>query len=540
MAKSRKSTRSNKGESTSPRRSPGVRSKGRRWFVLIAALVGVAIVGVAVSRPYWGVGKALEDDAKGRPAPRENGVAQPTATAQLPAADSATVPSESSTVPPEPLPVAPNSSATPLEPSAVPPEPVPVAPNSSASRLQPWGPLPKTVEEFTEESLEAARRLTEDYPHSPEAFGVWGAMLYHNGKTIEAVKWLNQCLEKDPNRPNAWQMLGLIAFRNDRYEEAVRLLGKAEEVNSKLVGVHEDLATAYLEMGKPKLAVAALEGSLENSRSRENHYSLLAEAYSQLQEYEKARENYEAAIMLNISFSSAYYGLADIHKKLGQREKAVAYLGLFKMLQAKERQVEIQERKTDGTEKRAQALVKTHTDAARAYHRLGDRPKAEHHWRRATDVASKYGSFGEQPFNLDVAKQRWSEALEITRQLGQIAPDNPHYHRITGDLLTRLGQFKEAEEALGRAIELAPNDPGGYRLLAEVLLNQSDRSQEAKAISQKLIEMEQTAENYHLLAAARNKTGDSAGALAAIKAAVDLDPDNRLYRQVYDALRAKQ
>ena len=82
---------------------------------------------------------------------------KPKAAAQLPVPDTATVPRE-------PVPVPPNLSASRPEPFAVPPESASPPPGSSESPLQPWGPLPKTVEEFKKESLEAVRRLTEDYP----------------------------------------------------------------------------------------------------------------------------------------------------------------------------------------------------------------------------------------------------------------------------------------------------------------------------------------------------------------------------------------
>ncbi len=526
MTKFRKSV-GGKRKSASSRRSPGVRPKagvrpkGTRWFVLVAAIVGVAIVGIAVSRPFWGAGEALEDGAKRQLASRENSEEGPGSTAQLPVPDTATVPQE-------------------LVP--VPQEPVPVPPNSSASPLQPWGPVPTTVEESKKESLDTAQRLTEDYPHSAEALGVRASTLYRNGKTGEAAKWYNKCLEEDPNRADAWHILGIIALRKNQYEEGVRLFGKAEEIDPNLLAIYQDLATAYLEMGKPELAVAALERSLEKSPRRDSRCLFLGEAYSQLQEYEKAKENYLAATALKATSKPAYYGLASVYAKLGQPDKATECLEKFKELEVEGRRNYIQDKRADDPRKRARlpALAQTHTDAGRTYYGHGDLRKSEHHWQRAADVDPKNIFCRERLFNLYLANRRGDEALEVIGRLREIAPDNPRYHRTAGNLLTQVKQFQAAEEALGRAIELTPNDPAGYRLLAELLLRQTDRIQDARAISQKLIEMEPAAQNYRILAAVREKTGDSAGALAAIKTAVDLDPNNGEFRQIHEMLRAKQ
>ena len=444
------------------------------------------------------------------------------------------VSSEPSASPPEPLPVPP-------EPLPVPPEPAAPPPRSSASLPKPWGPLPETAEDAAEEALQAVRRLTQAYPQSADAFGLLGSTLYLYGNAVDAVKWWNKCLEADPDRDAEHRMLGVAASDRGEYEEAARLLRRAREINANLPNIDIYQAKVFLEMGKPQLAATMLEKTLETSPSPHEHHFLLGQAYSQLKQYEKAIENYEASAKLKPLNSAIYFGLANAHTRLGQRDEAAGYREKFKNLRAEEQRVLAERRKNEayGSEKGIRILAKTHADTGLVYEAYRNLPMAQHHWQRAADVDPKNTTSRERLFNLHNKNRRWTEALEICRQLREIDPKNPLYHFNTGVLLARSRQLDAAEKAFGKVIEVAPDKPMGYRILTVFLL-QRGKPDEAKATAQKLVQLQQTAKNYAILGQVCLKAGDSAGAIAAVKAAVRLDPDNERYKKFYDRLEAKQ
>lgn len=78
-------------------------------------------------------------------------------------------------------------------------------------------------------------------------------------------------------------------------------------------------------------------------------------------------------------------------------------------------------------------------------------------------------------------------ALEISKKLIKIDPDNSLNYELNGKIYTQLADYQTAEKSFQRAIELDPyNHPGYYRQLAEVLLFQG-KKQEAKEVVGKIL-----------------------------------------------------
>ncbi len=74
----------------------------------------------------------------------------------------------------------------------------------------------------------------------------------------------------------------------------------------------------------------------------------------------------------------------------------------------------------------------------------------------------------------------------------------------------------------------------------EILVGSNRKLPEAKALAQKLVEMEPTLRHYLLLGTVCSRTQDRAGALEAMKRAVELAPDNERIRKAYEEMREEQ
>ncbi len=492
------------------------------------------IVGIAGLSQFWGTHDPSQQDARQLSA-LQHPVEQESATgSQIARRDPSTAPVQP--VPIEPVPVAP----VPVEPVPVPPQPA-TPPISPDSPLDPWGLLPETGEGFKEEALEVARRVVEDYPHSAEALELMGTTLYLYGDTVEAETWWQKCLDEDPGRAHACRRLGQAAFKRNEYEEAKRLLRKAEEIDPKLEGVYEDLADILLERGDLRQAVETLQRGLKISPGRHEAHLMLAQALFQLREYDEAVEHYQKAAELKPSDSATQYGLANIYSRMRQRDKAARAMQKFKDLRDEEDKADQTGRMVarvlwDGTT----LLGETLADAGRIYGEQGDLRKAQHYWERGMAVDAKNTFCREELFNLYTRQGRSQEALEICRQLQEIQPNNAPYQLNAGFLLTQSRQFDAAEEALNKVTELSPDHPMGYRFLAELFLLQPTRFEDAKAAAERLVELEPKAESYSVLCRAREKAGDSAGALVAIERSIELAPVDRQYRLMRDRLQEKR
>jgi len=124
------------------------------------------------------------------------------------------------------------------------------------------------------------------------------------------------------------------------------------------------------------------------------------------------------------------------------------------------------------------------------------------------------------------------EARKTFQQLADAQPGNGVNHYFLGVVHARRGWRDAAEEEFRKAVELGPGEPEGYRALAELLLMAGRGLPEAKSLAAKLVELVPIAPHYALLARACAENGDRAAARAAIRRAIELEPDQAEYEQL--------
>jgi len=423
--------------------------------------------------------------------------------------------------------------------SSVPPEtPVPAG-EPSEPAPKPDTPPQMTVAMLKERALEVARRVVADFPDDPDAMDLMAKVHEFARHTEEAETWWRKCLQRAPGHAGAYHGLGKVALARGQNEKAAELWRKSQQANPKLPGVYRSYAIALLRLGRPEEAVDALgkEMTVSPPAEREDHV-LLGQAYLQLRQYEKAAENYEKALQLRPDDPTTCYGLAAAYARLGRKDKAADYRARFKELEAKQdRTYGMRDRSADQRSWAVHNLVRTCAGAGHIYRVHGRRQEAEEHWRRGARLSPTNQPCRQQLVDLYVQSGRLRDALGVCRRLCQIDPANPAYHWNAGFVLSRLHQFAAAQEAVWKGIRLAPSQPAGYRALVQVLLASNANLSRAGAAARKLVELEPTAGNLVLLSEVCYRRGDLAGARAALKRALDLDPDNETIGQAYERLR---
>jgi predicted Zn-dependent protease len=133
--------------------------------------------------------------------------------------------------------------------------------------------------------------------------------------------------------------------------------------------------------------------------------------------------------------------------------------------------------------------------------------------------------------------QRLPEALDVCQQLIGIDPGCSIYHVQAGMTNLRLNRLPDAEAAFKRAVQVAPDRFEGYAALAQFYLATERELLAAKTQAAKAVELAPVAQNYYLLFRACRRTGDSAGAAAAIEQALKLEPGNPEYQQIRESMR---
>lgn len=106
-----------------------------------------------------------------------------------------------------------------------------------------------------------------------------------------AVGLFNEALKLDPNSAEANLQLGLFYVKQrKKLDDAIRLLTKAHALQPKLAGTCAALGSAYLETGNARQAAASLETAVALAPGTAEPYYLLASAYKQLHDDQKAAQ----------------------------------------------------------------------------------------------------------------------------------------------------------------------------------------------------------------------------------------------------------
>lgn len=456
--------------------------------------------------------------------------------------------------PPTPEPPTPEpptaSSLSPQREDSVLQAPIPLPPtrssmpSGSGSMVEPASEL--TAEALEQEAFAVARQTIEDFPDTSDPLGLMGTVHHQFDNDDEAVEWWERVLQRNPRRADAYIGMAAVAADKEDYEKSIELCRKAQEIAPDLVDVDRRLAEALVAVGRPEEAIEILDRAVRNFPNASEAYYLLGQSYLQLKQYDQAVTNYAKALALRPRYTNACFGLATAYSRLRQREKAAQYRKTFQELRAAE--LESVERVKRNRAKRVdtdldhaiRVVAKTRGDAGQVYRGHGWLHEAQQHWLRAAALDPKNQTSRKGLVELYMQRGQREEAVEICRQLIEIAPHNALYHSNTGVLLAQLQRFDEAEQSLRKGVELAPKNASGYRPLLEVLMYGSKDFAQAKAVGKQFVELEPTAGNYAILSEACDRDGDLPGALAAIGRAAELDPESGHIKNAQKWLRAKE
>ena len=287
------------GTPESQQESP-VRLQRRLWWLLGAAAMAAMAAGVLLWRPQPlpPAGEAIGDRNR-----QLDVAASPSATEHRSAGTSssrAEMPSTVDTAPREPIFAAPTS-----------------PPTASA--------------ELLEEADRVMARLVEDFPNLTDSLEQRARFLKWRGETGKAVKDWEQCLKLDTHYAQAYLGLAQVAESQGDYDTSTDLYRRAIADDPNSLEASIELARVLIKLGQAAEAITLLVKQPGPAQSSEGHY-LLAQAYVQQQEYEKACEHYEAATRLKPDHVDAHYGWATALARLGRRDAAREMMASFQKL----------------------------------------------------------------------------------------------------------------------------------------------------------------------------------------------------------------
>jgi tetratricopeptide (TPR) repeat protein len=391
-----------------------------------------------------------------------------------------------------------------------------------------------------EEQLRQARQLEQDFPQSGHARSVLGLIYNEQGDSTAAIECWQAAIRASTNplspaqKAEAYYNWGYALLLREEYEPAVRMLKESLQLNPRSQEAHYRLAHAFFLQGKMEECLSALEaGHISTALG----YRLRGQACQHLGRLAEARQHYESALKINPDLAEAYYGLGMTLSRLGETNAAEERLKQFETLKTQNQAMGRQRRSDhDSLAITQTSLAKTHTEIGRIYFEAGRRMQAETLWKRAAELDSNNTLCRFQLMMIYQQSQRNQEAIALCQQMIQAEPRNGYHHLALGNLYLRLNQLPEAEAAFKRVMELEPKRSEGYFALAQLYLRTRSHVAEACRLAQQAVQLSPMAPNYYVLSMACSLNQDSAGALAAISRACELDPANPQYRELRQAL----
>lgn len=452
--------------------------KRKRWDLLLVAIaILVGLIGAYSSQLLWRSGQPVASDAE-----------QEVATDAVERRDEFSIPPSASSA----------------------------SPGKSASQdAGSDSPLPATAAPLLEEVGYAIDRLVETFPNDLDCLEMKARFQKWTGKTDEAVKTWETCLDLNPAYAHAYLGMAEAAAKKGNHLEAADLARKSVQNAPGLFKARAVLAEALVNLGRPEEAIEVLEKSLQTD-PRSYGYFLLGRAYTLKQQLEKAKENYQASIRKYPAYAEAHYGLARTCVRLGEADAAGQSMARYRELMAKRypgRQG--MDMLPESFETLCADAAILYTDTGRIYYAHQQPVEAERLWRRAAALSSGNIDCRQALAWLSRSEGRTAETIRWLEEVAKLDPENPNCWLEIGNLYLVLAQLRPAEEAFQKACAVAPQDAPGHAALAALYLRSGQRSAQALSLARAAVKLAPTVENYSLLAAACERNGDQPGAAEA-------------------------
>jgi len=240
------------------------------------------------------------------------------------------------------------------------------------------------------EAMQLAQHLTQSFPGSPQAHSLAGRISYAFGDVARANACWEQALKLNPEYSEACTAIGEAAWEHGNFERSVRHLRKALALNPRLEQKKVFfLADSLMNLGEPAEAAAVLETAARDKPLEPFGVFLLAHAYLQAKQYEKAKEQFEAGLALDPQSANVHFGLATVYARLGDAEKARLHREQYTKLRKEElslsAQMRAQMRQKDWADPRPVAR-ECYLNAGRICATHGLPEEAEKHWLRAAVI----------------------------------------------------------------------------------------------------------------------------------------------------------
>jgi tetratricopeptide (TPR) repeat protein len=250
--------------------------------------------------------------------------------------------------------------------------------------------------------------------------------------------------------------LAIKNHQEGKTDIAQNLYNKILEIDPNHSQTLNNIGIIFTNLKNYQKAKECFKKAIEINPNYADAHNNLGIIFKKLKENQKAKECYEKAIEINPNYADAYYNIGIIFKELGESKKAK---------ECYEKAIAINPN-----------YLSAHYNLGNIYYNLGVGQKAKECYEKAIELNPNYAdahyNLGNIYFNLGVyqkAKECYEKAIEI----------NPNYAKAynnQGNTYKELGENQKAIGCYEKAIEIDPNYVDAHNQLLKSLYQINNQS----------------------------------------------------------------
>ncbi|WP_157151299.1 tetratricopeptide repeat protein [Brachyspira sp. SAP_772] len=232
----------------------------------------------------------------------------------------------------------------------------------------------------------------------------------------------------------------LVYFK--KVEEAIKLINEAIEKDNNDSELYLSRGALYLIINIHTKAIEDFNKAIELNPKNEKAYFSIGFLKAKLEKYEESIEYFNKAIELNPKNENAYFGIGVSKAKLGMYEESIEYFNKAIELNSKNENIYFD-----------RGIIKL---------QLG---KYEESIEDFNKVIELNPNSKDAYFNMGLAKSRlekYEESIEDFNKVIELNPKNENAYFIRGALNYELEKYEESIEDFNKVIELNPNNKEAY------------------------------------------------------------------------------
>jgi len=245
-------------------------------------------------------------------------------------------------------------------------------------------------------------------------------------------------VKEHPNSSWGWYALGYSQFAQKKIGDSIKSLAQSLALNARNADAHKILGRDLMVIGRFDAAQTEFEQAIRFAPKSSEGYYDLGKLYSIQDNWLAARKQFEEAIRLDPGYIEAIDSLGFAQEALSDDASA---------LQTYRKAIAL-------NEERHGKFVSAHVNLSAYYNRTGNTDLALQYAQRAIKLNAKTDLAYFQMAKAFRSRQEWTPAAEALRSAIAINSESPQYFYILSSVDSKLGNYKESQEAIKTFREL--------------------------------------------------------------------------------------